>query len=143
MYLVSACLAGVKCRHDGTAAEITHVSKMVKEGKALSVCPEVLGGLGIPRIPCEIKVVNGERVVIGEDGNDYTREFKRGAEKTLEIAKIINASTAILKAKSPSCGAGRIYDGTFSGKVIPGKGMTTELLIDNGIEVYAETEVVD
>lgn len=133
----------MKCRHDGSAAEITRVSKLVKEGSALPVCPEVLGGLGIPRIPCEIKEVNGERIVIGKDGNEYTGEFKRGAKKTLEIAKIINASTAILKAKSPSCGAGQVYDGTFSGKVIPGNGLTTELLINNGIEVYAETEVVD
>ncbi|AHM58172.1 hypothetical protein EAL2_808p06690 (plasmid) [Peptoclostridium acidaminophilum DSM 3953] len=139
MYIVSSCLAGINCRYDGKSNENKFVIELVKQGKALPVCPEVLGGLPIPRTCCEIIAdKNGNKSVIGKDGRDYTTEYELGAEKTFEIAKIVGAKKAILKSKSPSCGCGLIYDGTFSGRLIEGNGLTAELLIRNGIDVYTE-----
>ncbi len=142
MYIVSACLAGVNCRYDGRSNKNEKVLNLVKEGKAIIVCPEVLGGLLTPRVPCEIVIKDGEIRVVNKDGKDCTKEFKLGAEKTLEIAKIVGADKAILKAKSPSCGKGRIYDGTFSNKLICGNGITANLLMNNGIQVNTEEDFI-
>lgn len=142
MYLISACLAGVNCRYDGKNSLNEVVTELVKQGKAVLVCPEQFAGLPTPRICCEINTTNkDEKKVIGRDGKDYTKEFLEGSEKTLEIAKLNNIHKAILKAKSPSCGCGLIYDGTFSGKLIAGDGLAAELLIKNGIEVITENEL--
>ncbi|MFW6287708.1 MAG: DUF523 domain-containing protein, partial [bacterium] len=103
MYIVSACLAGINCRYNGSNTENKVIKKLVEEGKAIPVCPEVLGGLDIPRDPCEIiSGENGKRRVINKRGKDVTEEFTKGAEKTLEIARIIEASAAILQSRSPS-----------------------------------------
>lgn len=139
MYIVSACLAGIKCRYDGKGSENNDIIKLVKEGKAIPVCPEVLGGLSIPRIPCEIiEGKSGKLKVINKEGKDCTLEFLQGAQKALAIAEVVGADTAILKSKSPSCGCGKIYDGKFNGKLVYGDGITTRLFKENGIKVYTE-----
>lgn len=142
MYLVSSCLAGINCRYDGKDSENEAVMELVKKGKAIPVCPEQLAGLPAPRSCCEI-VTDSEsnKKIMSADGQDLTKEFTNGAEKTLGIAKIIGIKKAILKSKSPSCGCGCIYDGTFSGKLISGNGFTAELLINNGIEVLTEQDI--
>ncbi len=138
MYIVSACLAGIKCRYDGKNNTDEKIKKLVEEGKAIPVCPEVLGGLTIPRTPCEIIDNNGKIKVINKKGIDCTKEFLEGAKKTLAIAQTVGAKKAILKSKSPSCGNGKVYDGSFSGKLIKGQGVTTKLLLDNDIKVCTE-----
>lgn len=142
MYLVSACLAGVNCRYNGSNSADPFIEKLVKEGKALPVCPEQLAGLPTPRACCEIIVdKNGTTKIMTKEGQDFTKEFIDGAEKTLAIAKIINAEKAILQSRSPSCGYSIIYDGTFSGNLKEGIGFTAELLVENGIQVYTEADI--
>ncbi len=136
MYLVSACLAGAPCRYDGNSKGDQRIIDLVNRGEAVPVCPEQLGGLTTPRASCEIR---GDRIVNKED-RDCTAEFELGAERTLAIAKALGITKAILKAKSPSCGCGRIYDGTFSGTLIDGNGKAAELLLKHGIEVYTEND---
>lgn len=143
MILVSACLAGVNCRYDGDNNKDKFVEKLVKEGRAVAICPEVLGGMAIPRIPCEIIFKDGEKNVYNKKGEDFTSEFKKGAKKTLKIAQAIGVDAAILKAKSPSCGLGRIYDGTFSDRLVEGNGLTAELLSKYGIKIYTEKQLDD
>lgn len=142
MYLVSSCLAGVNCRYDGKNHENKLIVDLVKKGEAIPVCPEQLGGLPTPRTSCEIVIdEKNSRKVISKDKRDCTNEFMLGAEKTLKVAKAVCAKKAILKSKSPSCGCGLIYDGTFSGKLVEGNGLTAELLIQNGIEVCTENDL--
>lgn len=139
MIIVSACLAGVNCRYDGKGNKDDRILKLVKDGKAMLVCPEQLGGLTTPREPAEIAVCDDKiKHVVDKRGQDYTKEFIKGAEETLNIAKMIDANIAILKARSPSCGFGEIYDGTFSGKITKGNGLTAEILSSSGIKVYSE-----
>ncbi|MBU0661141.1 DUF523 domain-containing protein [Patescibacteria group bacterium] len=137
MKLVSACLLGIKCRYDGKSKPDSKVLELAKIETLIPVCPEQLGGLATPRVSAE--QMNGK--VIAKDGTDMTEGFKRGAEEVLKLAKIYNCKTAILKQRSPSCGSGQIYDGTFSGTVIEGDGVTTKLLKENGIEVVSEEEL--
>lgn len=132
MYLVSACLAGFRCRYDGKITVDETIAELVREGKALPVCPEMLGGLPCPRIPCE-RVPDGR--VMAFDGTDKTEAFASGAAEVLRLARLYGCDKAILKARSPSCGKGKIYDGTFSGKLTDGDGVTAELLEHNGISV--------
>ena len=116
MVLVSACLAGFNCRYDGKNNMCKFVVKLVERGEAIPVCPEQLGGASTPRPCCEITVLaNGDKKVFAEDGADYTKIFIEGAEKTLAIAKAEGVTKVILKARSPSCGFGAVYDGTFTG----------------------------
>ena len=135
MLVVSACLAGEKCRYDGKDNKCEKVKMLVEKGEAIPVCPEVMGGLSTPRIPCEQYQKDGKIYIKNKKGEDVTGAFLEGAKKTLEIAKAVGATKALLKAKSPSCGKGKIYDGTFSGCLIEGNGITTQLLEANGIEV--------
>ncbi len=141
MILVSACLAGVNCRYSGGSCEDRTIADLVRQGKALPVCPELLGGLPTPRPSCEIvqDIVKGPRV-LSRDGRDFTAEFNKGAKKTLAIAKAVGAHKAILKSRSPSCGCGLIYDGTFTNRLISGNGMAAELLIAHGVKVYTEND---
>jgi uncharacterized protein YbbK (DUF523 family) len=135
--LVSACLLGVVCRYDGTGAANPTIIKYAN-GRGINlipVCPEVLGGLPVPRTPCERA---GDRV-IGEDGGDYTAQFEKGADETLKLARVNDCKYAILKARSPSCGFSTIYDGTFTGRLIDGSGLTAELLTRHGIRVIDES----
>jgi len=134
MKIVSACLAGIKCRWDGKAKPCQKVIKLVEQGKAIPVCPEQLGGLTTPRIPQEQK---GDKVFT-KDGKDVTSQFKRGAEEAWKITKLAKCDEAILKTKSPSCGSGKIPDGTFSGKLINGDGVFTKILKKNNIKVLTE-----
>ena len=135
--LVSGCLMGIKCRYDGKSKPNPKVMALKERYNLISVCPEVLGGLKIPHPPSEQR--NGG--VYSENGEDLTEYFVKGAEKVLEIARENNCSFAILKEKSPSCGTGRIYDGTFSGTLKDGYGVTAKLLLENGIKVIGESEV--
>lgn len=147
MIIVSACLCGINTRYDGKNNLDEKVAKLLKEGKAVLVCPEQLGGFSTPRLPHEIKggaganVLDGSAKVISVNGEDGTLDFINGAEETLKIAKQVEAKTAILKAKSPSCGCGKIYDGSFTKTIIDGNGVTAELLIRNKIKVYTEENI--
>ena len=131
MMIVSACLAGFPCRYDGKAKPCARVLELVGEGKAIPLCPEQLGGLPTPRPPCEIR--SGRAVDTA--GEDKTGEYRRGAEAVLAIARTYGATQALLQNRSPSCGAGWIYDGTFSKTLTAGDGFTARLLKENGIQV--------
>ena len=141
MMIISACLVGVNCKYNGGNNKDKKAYEIFKEGKAVPVCPEVLGGMPIPRIPCEIKKYSNKRKVINKKGKDQTQKFRIGAVKTLEIAMSIGAKKAIMKSKSPSCGFGKIYDGNFSDTLIKGNGITAELLFNNGIEIITENDL--
>lgn len=138
MYLVSACLCGVNCKYSGKNNLNNECVKLLEKGEAILICPEQLGGLTTPREPAEIR---GEKVIT-KDGVDVTRDFIKGAEETLRIAKISNIKVAILKESSPSCGCNFIYDGSFSGKKIKGEGITCNLLKKEGIKVISDEEFV-
>lgn len=138
-YIVSACLCGEKTRYDGKISVSEKVKNLVDEGKAIMICPEVDGGLSVPRLPCELK--NGR--VLNVDSEDMTDHFVDGAIKTLKTAQKYGIKKAILKEKSPSCGSMYIYDGTFSKTLIPGEGVTTRLLRLNDIEVISDEEFED
>lgn len=133
-YVVSACLAGIPCRYDGGCSPFAPVVRLVESGQALPVCPEQLGGLPTPRVPAEIR--NGR--VLTRDGVDVTEAFLRGARKALQLARQCGATEAVLKARSPSCGCGPVYDGTFSRKLVPGKGLFAALLLEEGLAVHSE-----
>lgn len=144
MVLISACLLGVNCKYNGKNNLKEEVKKHFKEQNIVPICPEQLGGLSTPRFPAEIKggdgddVLKGKAKVINIDGVDVTAEFIKGAYETLKIAKSLGATKAILKARSPSCGYRQIYNGSFSGTLSDGRGVTTALLIQNGIEICDE-----
>ena len=140
MIMVSKCLAGECCRYDGKSSPDEEIIALVKAGKAIPVCPEQLGGLPTPRTPAELTasgelVLEGRGMAVTKDGRDVTEAFMSGAEKALLTAKESGATRAILKAKSPSCGCGRIYDGSFTGKLVDGSGVTAALFVKNGIAV--------
>lgn len=137
-YFVSMCLCGVCCRYDGKADKNDSVIKLVKRGDAIMACPEQLGGLSTPRLPSEIVSTNNTRHVVNSAGENLDIKFMLGAQQALNIAKMFGADAAILKSHSPSCGAGLIYDGTFTGKLTEGNGITAQLFMDNGIKVYTE-----
>lgn len=136
MILVSACLAGYRCRYDGKIVPDAEIVALLKAGKAIPVCPEMMGGLPCPRIPSE-RTADDSRVIT-KDGGDVTEAFRTGAEETLRMARLYGCTQAILKAKSPSCGVGQIYDGTFSGTLRTGFGVTAQLLRENGIAVLVK-----
>jgi uncharacterized protein YbbK (DUF523 family) len=137
MIIVSACLVGICCRYDGAGKPCEAVMRLVAEGRAVQVCPEQLGGLTTPRPPAEI--VAGR--VIRKDGVDVTAAFQRGAREALKLAQMVGAKAAILKARSPSCGSGKIYDGSFSGQLVDGNGVFAGLCKHDGMEVKTEEEI--
>lgn len=137
MKLCSACLLGIRCRYDGKSKPNKRIIGLSRKEALIPVCPEQLGGLSTPRENSEIK---GKRVITAS-GKDKTENMKKGAEETLKIAKLFNIKQAILKQKSPSCGCGKIYDGTFSGKIIKGDGVTAALLKKNKIKVISEEDI--
>lgn len=134
--LVSACLLGVNCRYDGGGRVIPELEELMRAFELIPVCPEQLGGLPTPRTPSE-RV--GARVV-SRDGRDVTAEYARGAGEVLRLAERLGAQLALLKERSPSCGSGAIYDGSFTGALVPGDGVTSELLKAYGIEIYGESQ---
>lgn len=135
--LISACLLGCPCRYDGKGKEVPGVHALSDSFALVPVCPEQLGGLPTPRPPCEI---TGGRV-LDVDGRDKTRAFQQGAEETLRICQREGCGAALLKARSPSCGRDWVYDGSFSGALVRGHGITARLLMDQGIQVYTEDEI--
>ena len=145
--LVSACLAGRACRFDGSGAYEDEVAALVEEGRAVLVCPEVDGGLGTPRPPAEIvggdgaDVLAGRARVVTHQGADVTDAYVKGAERALAAAQRAGATSAILKARSPSCGVGRIYDGSFSRTLEAGDGVTAALLEANGVHVMSDEDI--
>ena len=135
--LISACLLGLYCRYDGKELHLYCLPHLMEKYNLVPVCPEILGGLGTPRSPVEIR--NGRAV--DKTGRDVQAYLERGANETLKLARLYGCRHALLKEKSPSCGNGKIYDGTFSGTLIDGNGITAELLEENGITVYGESRV--
>lgn len=135
--LVSACLLGIDCKYSGDNNLNERVLSYIADKEVIPICPEILGGLSTPRPPSEII---GERVM-NDENKDVTREYQKGAEEALKLAKLFNVKKALLKAKSPSCGCGKIYDGTFSRTLIDGDGITTRLFKENGIEVITEIDL--
>ncbi len=132
--LVSACLLGSKCRYDGEARPCRAVMELSASHDLVPVCPERLAGLFVPREPAEIS----EGRVVARGGRDLTEEFERGARLTLEVARRFGCGLAILKERSPSCGSSFVHDGSFSGRVIPGRGVAAAYLTEHGLRVCSE-----
>ncbi|MFN2615085.1 MAG: DUF523 domain-containing protein [Actinomycetota bacterium] len=146
--VVSACLAGVACTHEAQPKTRDWAVSLVAEGRAILVCPEVAGGLPIPRAAAEIEpgstgidVVEGRARVLSEYGDEVTEQYLRGARKALDAARAAGCSLAILKARSPSCGCGAIYDGTFGGELKAGDGVTAALLKKHQVTVIDDEQV--
>lgn len=147
--LVSACLVGVNCKYNGKNNFSKAIVDKQNELWVIPVCPEQLGGLTTPRLAAEIvngegfDVLEGRANVVRKDGIIVTESFLTGAYETLKIAECIGVTKAILKARSPSCGQGEIYDGSFSNNRCSGDGVTTALLKLNGIRVWDENSFID
>lgn len=135
--LVSACLMGMECRYDGSGYLLDELTKLKNKHNLIPVCPEIYGGLQTPREPAELQ---GDKVIT-KSGEDVTAEYQRGAQEIAKLADFYDCSLAILKERSPSCGFGEIYDGTFHGILIPGNGLTAGLLSKKGIRVIGESEI--
>ena len=137
--LISACLAGINCKFNGENNLLDGgiLDEISKRYHLLFICPEVFGGLGTPREPAEMK----DGLVVTKTAKDVSENFKFGAEICLKIAKLNGCKKAILKARSPSCGSGQIYDGSFTKKLIFGDGIAAKLLKENGILVFSEDEI--
>lgn len=134
--LVSACLLGIGCRYDGKHKADPRILALGERYNLIPVCPEIYGGLPTPRVPSE-RI--GERVMM-KDGTDVTENYMKGAREALELCRIYGIRTAILKERSPSCGKGRIYDGSFTSTLTDRDGVTAELLLAEGIRVLGESE---
>ena len=150
MILISACLAGRNVKYNGGNNAVPWLCRWIEchKEQVLLVCPEVLGGLPVPRLPAEIRLQEPDsekllknRRVINKAGEDVTEHFRRGAEIVLEMVKEYHIAAAIMKANSPSCSGLNIYDGTFSGTRIAGQGITAALLMEYGVKVYSEETV--
>ena len=135
--LVSSCLLGEKCRYNGSGEEDSYVLEYIKNMKVYSICPEVMGGMSTPRTPCEIY----KDRVVSKDGKDKTAYFEKGATMVVDLAKQEEIDLAIFKSRSPSCGCGQIYDGTFRGVLIQGDGICVRKLKKNGIRVINNEEL--
>jgi len=134
--ICSACLLGINCRYDGKSKINQKVIKLAERELLIPVCPEQLGGLTTPREAAEKKLGK----VLTESGKDITKEFEKGAREVLKIAKLFKVKTAILKQNSPSCGFGKIYDGSFSGQKVKGNGLAADLLRKNKIKILTEED---
>lgn len=146
MKLISACLCGVNCKYNGANNSDPCFLALLEQDKVLPVCPEQLGGLSTPRPACEIAggtgtdVLQGKAKIINKDGEDCTAAFIKGAQESLALAQKTGITEAILQSRSPSCGSGKIYDGTFSGRLIPGDGVTAALFKKHGIKILNDEE---
>lgn len=147
LLIVSACLAGVKCKYNGEDNFNPRCRELLAAGRVQLVCPEQLGGLPTPRVPAEIQggsgedVLDGQSRVLNREGQDMTEAFLRGAQETLRIARLVGAEGAVLKEGSPSCGSTLIYDGTFQGRKKAGQGVTAALLRREGLPVWSENDL--
>jgi uncharacterized protein YbbK (DUF523 family) len=141
--LISACLLGDRVRHDGGDARCAHpiLDRWQNEGRLVPICPEVAGGLSTPRPAAELVTTAGGRRVLTIAGADVTNAFERGADEAVERSLRGDVRVAILKDGSPSCGSQTIYDGSFSGRRIPGQGFTAARLIARGVRVFSESEI--
>ncbi len=145
--LASACLLGRACRYDGGCCRNEKVTFALAGRDVLAICPESLGGLGVPRAPAEIAggdggdVLAGRARVIDREGTDRTAAFLRGARAVLALARERGAKAAVLKERSPSCGVHRIHDGSFSGRTIPGRGVAAALLAEAGLTLWSEEDL--
>lgn len=135
--LVSACLLGVACRYDGASKAYPLIDELCRRHQVVPVCPEIMGGLPTPRTPAERQ---GEQVVT-KTGVDVTAQYRRGAEEALRLAQRLGCAVAVLKERSPSCGSGKIYDGTFTGALADGFGVAAERLQNAGIRVIGESQL--
>ena len=135
--LVSACLLGIPCRYDGSTKLFAGTERLREKYELVPVCPEQLGGLPTPRTPSERR----DDCVVMADGTDVTAQYQEGARSALELCLREGCVAAVLKERSPSCGSGEIYDGTFTHTVIFGDGVTAELLKKNGIKIYGESKL--
>ncbi len=141
--IVSACLLGENCRYDGKDNKNALAIGFSSRYTLIPVCPEVLGGLSTPRVPCEIvggrgyEVLEGRACVKSSEGVDYTKEYIKGAKKALAIAKENDVTVAALKSKSPSCGFGKIYNGEFCKTLVNGNGVLAQLLLKEGIKIIS------
>ena len=146
VYLVSACLLGFPCAYDGSGRFEPELLALAARGWVVPICPEVAGGLGIPRPPAEIvggdggDVLDGRARVVTVAGEDVTVAYLRGAERTLAAARWHGVATAILRERSPSCGSGCIYDGAHAGRLRAGQGVTVALLRRHGVAVWSEVD---
>ncbi len=160
--LASACLCGAACRYDGSAAVVERLAALHAQGLVLAVCPEVEGGLPVPRPPCELRVPapaesplarephvparnvsaqsRAQARVLTLEGTDLTEQFEAGAARALRLAREYGLRLAVFKERSPSCGVSMVYDGTFSGRRVPGQGIATALLRRHGIRVVSEAD---
>ncbi|HHT0593205.1 TPA: DUF523 domain-containing protein [Legionella anisa] len=148
--LISACLLGQKVRYDGGDCLQNHplLQQWLKEGKIITLCPEMAGGLPTPRPPAEIQgrksgvdVLKNHALVKTKNNQDVTDYFLEGAQRALELVKKHHIRVAILKARSPSCGSNMIYDGTFTRSLMQGEGVTAALLMEHGIQVFDELHI--
>ena len=137
--LISACLVGDNCKYNGGNNLNPQIDALLEKYELIPFCPEVEGGLSIPRNPSEIK---GDRVLM-DNGKDVTREYELGARKALMLCLYLKIKIAVLKERSPSCGTHQIHDGSFSNKLIDGMGITAKLLKENGIKVYSEDQIAE
>ena len=135
--LISGCLLGLCCRYDGKSKQNEHIAALAAKYHLIPVCPEQLGGLPTPRDPSEII---GE-CAVSCAGKDVTAEYSRGAAEALRMAQLFGCKKAILKERSPSCGFGKVYDGSFSGALTDGDGVAAALLAANGIAVFGESKI--
>ncbi len=135
--LVSACLLGTCCRYDGASKPHPLARRLLQAHTCVPVCPEQLGGLPTPRPPAERR---GGRVVT-KSGADVTEAYRRGAEEALRLCRLFGCEAAVLKERSPSCGFGTVYDGTFTETAAAGDGMAAELLASHGVRVYGESRI--
>lgn len=135
--LISACLMGINCRYNGKSEIIKELEELKNKYNLIPVCPEIYGGLKTPRNPAER--VNNK--VLTNNGEDVTDNYKKGAEEILKLAKFYDCKYAILKERSPSCGFGRIYDGTFSKTIKDGNGVTADLLAKNDVKIIGESNI--
>ena len=135
--LISACLLGTCCRYDGGGNKQEWAEELGRRYELVPVCPEQLGGLATPRPPAERL---GDRVVTNA-GGDVTDAYEKGAAEALALARLLDCQAAVLKERSPSCGRGAIYDGTFSHTQVPGNGVTAQRRLEAGIPVYGESQV--
>ncbi len=135
--LISACLLGCACRYDGKSKPHPAISLLQEHFHLIPVCPEQLGGLPTPRPASECR----GNAVWNNLGQEVTRQYRIGAEQALYLARLFCCNCALLKERSPSCGAGQIYDGTFSGTLIAGNGITADLLLKSGVAVFGESQI--
>ena len=146
--VISACLLGVACNHEGRGSPRAVVDELAKHYRLVPVCPEVLGGLPTPRAAAELQGGDGADVVAGTgaarvvniEGEDVTAAYRRGAEAAVAVARAVGAERAVLKARSPSCGSSGVYDGTFNRRLVPGRGVTAAALAAAGLEVDSEED---